>query len=329
MGLLSALGAGLMWGLVFMCPLLLPDYPAVLQSFGRYLAFGLIALPLAWMDRHELRQYTRQDWLLALELALVGNLLYYVFLASAIQRTGAVLVGVIIGTLPVVIAVANQLRQPHTRLPWGRLWPSLVLMAAGIACVNQHELALVFAQTGAGGAGAGRYGWGIVLALAAVVCWTWYPLRNADWLRTHTQRVPRAWASAQGLATLPLAALGFVGYGLWMLGFGSEASQAHGFLGPTPWRYVLLMLALGFCASWLGTLLWSDASQRLPTTLVGMLIVFETLAAVGFALLLRQQWPSAWTLGGVLLLVGGVVLAVYRMQRPTNRPSERPANPVH
>ncbi|HEY2624833.1 MAG TPA: EamA/RhaT family transporter, partial [Dyella sp.] len=43
-GTLYALAAGLMWGLVFISPLLLPDYPAALQSVGRYLAFGLIAL---------------------------------------------------------------------------------------------------------------------------------------------------------------------------------------------------------------------------------------------------------------------------------------------
>ena len=49
-GTLYALAAGLLWGLVFVAPLLLPDYPAALQSVGRYLAFGLIALPLAWMD---------------------------------------------------------------------------------------------------------------------------------------------------------------------------------------------------------------------------------------------------------------------------------------
>ena len=34
-GLLYALAAGLMWGLVFVGPLLLPEYPATLQSFGR------------------------------------------------------------------------------------------------------------------------------------------------------------------------------------------------------------------------------------------------------------------------------------------------------
>ena len=41
-GTLYALAAGLMWGLVFVAPAMLPEYPATLQSFGRYLAFGLI-----------------------------------------------------------------------------------------------------------------------------------------------------------------------------------------------------------------------------------------------------------------------------------------------
>ena len=48
-----------------------------------------------------------------------------------------------------------------------------------------------------------------MLALGAVACWTWYPLRNADWLRAHPDRNPRTWATAQGVATLPLATLGY------------------------------------------------------------------------------------------------------------------------
>ena len=116
-GSLFALAAGLMWGLVFVGPLLLPEYPAALQSFGRYLAFGLIALPLAWLDRAALRQLTRADWIEALKLALVGNLVYYLFLASAIQRAGGPLPTMIIGTLPVVIAITSNLRDARARRP--------------------------------------------------------------------------------------------------------------------------------------------------------------------------------------------------------------------
>jgi drug/metabolite transporter (DMT)-like permease len=82
--------------------------PGALQSFGRYLAFGLIALPLAWLDRARLALLTRADWVEALKLAAVGNIVYYLFLASAIQRAGGPLPTMIIGTLPVVIAIASR-----------------------------------------------------------------------------------------------------------------------------------------------------------------------------------------------------------------------------
>src|SRR5574340_1577202 len=60
-GTLFALAAGLMWGLVFIGPLLLPEYPAALLSFGRYVAFGVIALPLAWADRGRLAEFERRS----------------------------------------------------------------------------------------------------------------------------------------------------------------------------------------------------------------------------------------------------------------------------
>lgn len=355
-GTLFALAAGLMWGLVFVAPLLLPEYPAALLSFGRYLAFGLICVPLAWLDRARLAQLRRADWIEATKLAIVGNLVYYLLLASSIQRAGGALPTMIIGTLPVVIAISSNLRdhQRDGRLPWLRLAPSLLLIGAGIALVNHAELALLRADPQAD---LGRYASGALLALGALACWTWYPLRNADWLRANvgapgatvaasgatgsqartdakangnpdadanadsasTPR-PRAgarssstWATAQGLATLPLALAGCLGWWAW------SAASADPFplpLGPRPAAFVALALTLGLFASWLGTLCWNQASQRLPTALVGQLIVFETLSALSYAFVLRGRIPEPSTLAGIALLVGGVLWALRVRPEP-------------
>jgi drug/metabolite transporter (DMT)-like permease len=311
-GTLFALAAGLMWGLVFITPLLLPDYPALLLSCARYLAFGLIALPLAWLDRARIAELTRDDWREAFKLSAIGNLLYYLCLAAAIQRAGGPVPTMIIGTLPVVIAVVSNLRDARRdgRLPWLRLLPSLLLIAAGIGCVNQVEIAALRADPQADLA---RYAVGALLTVGAVACWTWYPIRNADWLRAHADRSPRAWATAQGLATLPLAALGYLLFWLWSLGSNSTFAMP---LGPTPLLFIGLMFAVGLLASWLGTLCWNEASQRLPTTLVGQLIVFETLAALTYAFVLRGRMPGAVTLAGVALLVAGVVWALRVRPEP-------------
>lgn len=305
-GTLFALAAGLMWGLVFVAPLMLPDYPAVLLSFARYLAFGLIALPLAWLDRRRLRQLTRADWLEALKLSTVGNLLYYLCLAAAIQRAGGPLPTMIIGTLPVVIAISSNLRDARRdgRLPWRQLAPSLALIALGIALVNQVEIAQLRSEHDAD---LGRYGLGALLAIGALVCWTWYPMRNADWLRAHPDRSPRSWATAQGIATLPLALAGYAGFWAWSAIAGAPFEMPW---GPDALRFVGLMFAIGLFASWLGTLCWNEASQRLPTTLAGQLIVFETLSALAYAFMLRGQMPEPATLAGIAMLVAGVLWAL-------------------
>ena len=309
-GTLFALAAGLMWGLVFVSPLLLPEYPATLQSFGRYLAFGLIALALAWFDRTTLARLSRSDWAEALKLALVGNVIYYLLLASSIQRAGGPLPTMIIGTLPVVIAITANLRtarvgiRVEAPLPWLRMLPSLALIATGIALVNQVELAQLKADPSADLA---RYALGALLAVGAVMCWTWYPIRNAEWLRAHPDRSPRGWATAQGLATLPLALVGYAFTWLWFAVSNDPFTMP---LGPRPVFFVGLMLAIGLLASWLGTLCWNEASQRLPPALAGQLIVFETLAALAYAFVLRGQAPLVQTVAGIALLVAGVLWAL-------------------
>ena len=293
----------MLWGLVFVGPLLLPDYPAAMQTFGRYLAFGLMALPLAYIDRADIRQLTRGDWWAALKLAAIGNVLYYLFLSSAILRSGGALPTMIIGTLPVVIAIAANLlnHQRDGHFPWRQLAPPLALILAGIACVNHVEWTALLQNPEAD---TSRYMAGALLAVGAVVCWTWYPLKNADWIRGNPGRSSRVWATAQGLATLPLALFGYGAFWLWAS--ASEPALPMPW-GPRPFEFVSLMLAIGLLASWLGTLCWNAASQRLPTALVGQLIVFETLAALSYAFVLRGQWPEPLTLVGIALLVTGVI----------------------
>ena len=303
-GIGFALAAGLAWGLVFVAPVLLPDYPPAMLTFGRYLAFGLVALLLAWRDRRALAQLSRADWLEALKLAAVGNLLYYLALSSAIQLAGVPLPTVIIGTLPVVIAVCANLTRRE--LAWRRLALPLLLMVVGIACVHfsEHQrLALGTAPSTTPSSSAANMAWGTLLAVAALACWTWYPLRNAAWVQRHPGVGSGTWATAQGLATLPLAAVCMAAYLLATGAFDSAQPW-----GPRPLHYAGLMLAMGLLASWLGTLWWNQASRLLPTTLSGQLIVFETLSALAYGFVHRGAWPEALSWLGMALLVAGVVV---------------------
>lgn len=311
-GVLYALLAGLMWGLIFVGPLIVPEYPAVLQSMGRYLALGLIALPIAWLGRVRLRQLVRKDWITALTLTMMGNLIYYVCLASAIQRTGAPVSTMIIGTLPVVIPVfANLLySQRDGKLSWWRLSPALVLIGIGLLCVNISEL-----NQGLPDFSGWRYGSGIALALVSVVCWAWYALRNARWLRENPDKHPMMWATAQALVTLPVSLLGYIATCLWLNGQTPDFALPF---GPRPGVFIGLMIAIAVLCSWVGALCWNVASQKLPTVILGPLIVFETLAGLLYTFILRQEFPPLLTVSGIALLMVGVVIAVRaKPQKPS------------
>ena len=330
LGLRCALAAGLLWGIVFIAPVLLPDYPAIYLSASRYLAFGLIALVLALFDWKQLRALTKADWLSALELSLIGNLLYYSCLAAAIQIAGAPLPTMIIGALPVVISIGSNLHQAS--MPWGKLMAPLGLIGLGITLVHRDEWNHLAAQGPQADLGT-QFLLGGLLAVAAVTCWTWYPIRNSRWLKLRPSINSTTWANAQGLATLPLALLAVGVIGLAQTGafsqsastltgvsaglawrpfpqIGAEAPILSALLGPTPLLFLGLMLAIGLGASWLGTLLWNRASQVLPATLMGQLIVFETLAAMLYAFIHRGEWPGVLTWAGIALLIAGVVFGV-------------------
>ncbi len=312
-GLSAALGAGLLWGLVFLTPLVLHDYPGFMLAVGRYLAFGVLALGLAWLDRRALARLDRADWIEAAKLALIGNLLYYATLASAIQFAGAPVPTLIIGTLPVVIAVSANLldrrRSGEDSVPWVKLALPLALILGGLLAVHADNAAPQ-------GDGAGTdYLVGLGFALCALACWTWYPIRNSRWLRARGPGLARAWATAQGLATLPVAVIAGLAYWAWDDDLASAGLRFAWPLGPRPMLFVAMCLLLGLAASWLGTLLWNKASQLLPAALVGQLIVFETLAALLYAFIWYGRWPTLAEGGGIALLILGVIGGV-RVFRP-------------
>ena len=325
-GVLCALGAGLAWGLVFVVPLTLPHYPAVLLSCARYLAFGLVSLLPAWWWRAEVAQLTRQDWLKAAELSLVGNLLYYSALAGSIQLAGAAVPTLMVGTLPVVIAIVGNMTANSQTVAWRRLVAPLVVMLLGLWLVHLQQSAGVNPTTSEASMNTKAIGvidqqvstlWlGYVLALCAVAAWTWYPIRNAAYLRQHQRIGSAVWATAQGVVTIPMAALGYAIYGA----FASSNADFNFPLGDQPLRFVGLMLTLGVLASWCGTLLWNRASQLLPASLAGQMIVFETLAALLYAYAYAYSssgtTPSLGVLFGIALLVAGVVLGVRVFQPP-------------
>ena len=302
LGFLYGVLACMIWGFVYLVPDLLPGYSPELMAAGRFVSFGLVALPLAWMERHEFAHYTFKDWIVVSKLGVIGNIVYYWCLIEAIQNAGVPVSGMAMSAVPVLVAAVSNIRDKKKgrALAWSRLIPGLVLIVFGFALASMTEFEMIVKASADGGA---KFWYGVALAVAALLLWTWYPIQNADWLLEHPERSPRAWSTAQGIATFPFAVV------MYLFFWGLEPAGTP-LLGADPVWFVTVMAVTGIMGSWLGIVFWNAMSQRLPTALGGQMIVFETIFAVLYAHMLRLSWP-AWNMtAGMVLLLAGVLLSL-------------------
>ena len=296
-GVLCGLLAGAMWGLVFIVPEVLAAYSPLELAVGRYLAYGAMAFALLLPRLKTLiAALAPRDYAALLRHALAGNIVYYVLLAMGVKYAGVAPTSLIIGMLPVVVTLLG--RNDHGAVPLRRLALPLLLVGAGIACINVDSLL----HAGAG-ASPGAILFGMLCAAGALLCWSWYALDNARYLKRNPQFSSSEWSALYGLAT-----------GVVALGVGALAWAFTGAPAPSPARDLSLfwtcnaLLALG--ASVIGNGLWNVASRRVPVTLSGQLILFETLFALLYGFVYRGHGPRVLEIAAIALLVTGVTWSV-------------------
>jgi drug/metabolite transporter (DMT)-like permease len=304
-GLLAGTGAGLVWGLAFLVPVLLPGWSAGAVTAGRYLAYGVLSLALLLYEGRAAWRLAREHWRAALAFAVTGNVGYYLLLVIGIQKLGAPVTDTIIGSIPVVVAVVSNWRTPAW--PWQRLAVPVALSLAGLALINAAEFT---AAPSTAAASPGTELLGLAAAVGAVALWTWYSLANAAFLATRPPISAGSWSSVVGLATLTvtLAAL----LPLTLLGQMSWSAAGRGEAA----MFLAGIAVLGVAVSWGGTWLWNTASARLPATTAGILINIETVSGYVYVYIARQHWPPPGQILGFAFILAGVGLTLTRRPAP-------------
>ena len=296
--------AGAIWGAVILAPSLLPEFSPLLISCVRFALYGalslLIALPFA---RRLFSRLGSGDLGLLVRLSLAGNLLYFALLSTAVQLAGVTIASLINGILPIAITCLG--RGHSDSLSMAQLkWPLLMVMA-GILCINLDPAALSGVDSSEG-----ERLLGIACAFAGVACWAWFATRNAQYLKSSSFSSGE-WATLSGVVTGALA-LVFGGLGWLLL---PQAVPAN--LPAERWlEFFWVCLFLAVCGSWLAIGFWNAATRRLPMSLGGQLIVFETLFACAYAFVIMQRLPGPLETLAIVLLTGGVAWAVSRHRRP-------------
>ena len=224
-GIFCGMGAGALWGLVFLAPEIVPGFSPLEQAIGRYLAYGLMSVLLVAPRWRAIRPLLTPRILWALAwLALAGNLFYYVLLVSAVQMGGIAMTSLVVGFLPVAVTIVGS-RQAGA-VPLRHLAPSLLLCVAGALCIGWQAIVMP-----GGGAVATRI-IGFACAVGALISWTAFAIGNAHWLRRMDGITSQDWNLLIGLATGAQALL-FLPLVPW-LGSGT-VSYTHLTLPTTPY----------------------------------------------------------------------------------------------
>lgn len=293
-GVLYGALTGAAWGLVFLAPELTRAFSPWQLAAGRYLAYGLFAAVLvAPRLRTLVRQLGWAEWRALVWLSLLGNVVYYVFLASAVQMGGMAMTSLVIGFLPVAVTVIGS--RGKGAVPITRLLPSLALGLAGITCVAWQSLAVGH------GAEARQQIIGFACAVCALASWTTYAVGNSRWLARLHSISAHDWSLLTGLVT-GLLSLVIAVPAFTVLLEPRSSQQWLGFVG--------VCAGVAIFASIFGNACWNKASRLLPLTMIGQMILFETLFALLYGFLWEQRLPTTLEAVAMVLVTASVLSCV-------------------
>lgn len=286
-GIVAGLAAGALWGLVFVAPRMVSGFTGIDLTAGRFLVYGAVSAGVVAVSWRRAKRPTCPQARAALGLSVLGFTGYYWVLVLAIRDAGTEMPALIVGTIPVWVMLLGK---PHG-LRWRALAPGLALTAAGLVLMAQVPAA----------AHGEHYARGLTLSAIAMASWTAFALLNAAWLRRHPEVGATDWANWLGMTT----GLGGV---ILALGLGTPVSQL---MAQPEWPlFALVVVAIGFGSSWLATILWNMASQRLPSSLCGQLIVSETLFALLYSFIWDGRWPTAAQWAAATLFTAGILASI-------------------
>ena len=286
LGFASCALASSLWGCgFFFGKIALVEMNVGAMVLYRFLFATLALTPLLLLHRP---RFSRADWGLLLLASFLGIPLQFLIQFSGLALTTVSHASLMVGTLPVLLAVAATLfaHERMDRIGWFALTLS-TLGATLIALGARHA-------TGASGP---TLGGDMLVVLSLVIALAWI-LINKRLMQRHSPVTVTAYGVAAGTAMLLL-----VVPLLYRQPFGPPPIAA---ISLKAW---LALAASGLLCTASTTLLWNWGLTQVPASQAGVLLNMEPLigSLLGVFLLGESLGPSART-GGTLILAAALMI---------------------
>ncbi len=294
LGIGCGAAAGALWGTVFVAPELTRDFTPFQLAVARYTTYGLIAVALlAPRWKAVVPTLGFKEWRALLWMSFVGNIVYFFLLGTGVHLGGVAMTSVVIGFLPVTVTLIGS--RDHGAIPLRKLIPALMLGTAGIVCISIEAPPSAVARDESARL------IGVAAAVGALICWTAFAVANARWLGRVKHISGHDWNLLGGMVTGSLALLCMAPAFL----FGAAPHDDEAWI-----RFLATAAGIALAASIIGNMFWNLASRFLPLTLIGQMILFETLFALLYGFLWERRLPTPLESAAIALLVTSVILCV-------------------
>jgi drug/metabolite transporter (DMT)-like permease len=315
LGVLAGLTACALWGLTFVAPLAAQPFTVLDITVLRYAAYGVVSA-LLMLAVPRLRPWRAgvpgRVIALGLVIGALGYVAYFVAAGYAVIFAGPAIPPLVIGLLPVLLAIFGNW---HDRsVPWRRLALPLGLILLGTLGVNLETL-----RVSPDALSARSVTLGLICATAALAIWMMYGIVNSRIMRAAGAPGPLVWTGLQGLGawfgTLPL--LPFTSF------LSGEALPAEP-SSPAFANFVVWALLLGIVGAWVATWFWVLAARKLSLALSAQLIVAESVFGLLYGFAYVGRWPTVAEAVGAAVQIAGVVVAMHIFAERKKPPSSAP-----
>lgn len=295
-GVFCALLACCIWGLIFVIPEFMTGFSAFEVALGRHFVYGFISSLIFINIMRKGFFYPSYMWRKAFVFSLVSNIGYYTFLVLSFRYCNPAMSAMVLGTAPILMAFYGNFLRKEVSFT-SLLFPSLLifigLILMNIPSLKQHE-------------NPSSYFLGLLFSAFSLLCWCWYAVANANFLKKHPTLPAIHWSTLMGTTTLVLVLFFAITLGLLF----KEQMDWGKYLTPQIIPFAIGSLILGGICSLCGSFLWNKASLYLPVTLAGQLLIFETLFGALFFYLLKGTLPPTLEWGGALIMLFSVAYAM-------------------
>lgn len=291
-GIAAGIFSGIFWGFPFVIPMILHDYTALEITFGRFLFFGIASLIYAKSAWRLFSSLTTAQKIRVFLLATTGFWLYALALSMGVQITNGVVAALIEGMLPVSVAIFSRPKVSK------RFIVGLISIFIGLVFLVLPDVLKEANDTVSLA--------GVLVLLSALFMWTWFAIKNAKFLSQNPRVKGIEYASLLGIINaIMVLPIFFLSSG------GITALVAHSNLVV----FIICSLVLGLGSSWIANISWAYCSKNCPATIVGALIVSETVFGLLYSFIYQTRLPMWNECVAIAGLIIGVILVVFSQRK--------------